>query len=155
VIPLFSQQMARGARPTIFGDGTQTRDFTFVDNIVEANLRAARTAMPPGSTLNIATGCRVSLNELVYSINEIMGGQIEPIYEPERTGDIKDSCADITKSETLLGSYSFVPFRHGLERTTTFWRSREKPSQEFRSSGVAGVCASKPFGETEFCPETS
>ena len=131
VIPLFSQKMAGGARPIIFGDGTQTRDFTFVDNIVEANLRAARTAMPAGSTLNIATGCRVSLNELVFSINEIMGLQIEPIYEPERPGDIKDSCADITKSENLLGSYNIVSFRDGLERTTAFWRSQEM--QEFRS----------------------
>jgi nucleoside-diphosphate-sugar epimerase len=122
VIPLFSQKMAGGARPIIFGDGTQTRDFTFVDNIVEANLRAARTAMPPGSILNIATGCRISLNALVCSINEIMGLQIKPIYEPERPGDIKDSCADITKSENLLGSYNIVPFRDGLERTTAFWR---------------------------------
>ena len=122
VIPLFSQKMAGGARPTIFGDGTQTRDFTFVDNIVEANLRAARIGVPPGSTLNIATGYRVSLNELVCSINEIMGRQIEPIYQPERPGDIKNSCADITKSENLLGSYNLVPFRDGLERTTAFWR---------------------------------
>jgi nucleoside-diphosphate-sugar epimerase len=135
VIPLFSQQMAAGARPIIFGDGTQTRDFTFVDNIVEANLRAARTAVPPGSTLNIATGYRVSLNELVCSINEIMGAQIEPIYEPERTGDIKDSCADIKKSENLLGSYNLVPFRDGLERTTTFWRSQEKAVVQ----GLVGV----------------
>jgi nucleoside-diphosphate-sugar epimerase len=123
VIPLFSQQMAGGHQPIIFGDGTQTRDFTFVDNIVEANLRAARIALPVGSTLNIATGCRISLNELVGSINEIMGAQIEPIYKPERPGDIKDSCADITKSEDLLGSYNLVGFREGLERTTTFWRA--------------------------------
>jgi nucleoside-diphosphate-sugar epimerase len=117
VIPLFSQQMAGGDQPTIFGDGTQTRDFTFVDNIVEANLRAVRIALPAGSTLNIATGCRISLNGLVDSINEIMGTQIEPIYEPARPGDIKDSCADITKSENLLGSYNLVGFREGLKRT--------------------------------------
>jgi nucleoside-diphosphate-sugar epimerase len=134
VIPLFTQKMAGGARPIIFGDGTQTRDFTFIDNVVEANLRAAKIAMAPGNTLNIATGCRVSLNQLVCSINEIMGAQIEPIYEPERPGDIKHSCADITKSENLLGSYNIVPFRDGLERTTAFWRRQEKEIWSCRSS---------------------
>jgi UDP-N-acetylglucosamine 4-epimerase len=71
---------------------------------------------------------------LVCSINEIMGAQIEPIYEPERPGDIKHSCADITKSENLLGSYNIVPFRDGLERTTAFWRRREKEIWSCRSS---------------------
>src|ERR1700676_700064 len=134
VIPLFTQKMAGGARPIIFGGGTQTRGFTLIDNVVEANLRAAKIAMAPGNTWNIATGCRVSLNQLVCSINEIMGAQIEPIYEPERPGDIKHSCADITKSENLLGSYNIVPFRDGLQRTTVFWRRREKEIWSCRSS---------------------
>jgi UDP-glucose 4-epimerase len=117
VIPLFIRKIADGARPTIFGDGTQTRDFTFIDSIVEANLRAARTSLPSGTAMNVATGCRLSLNELVRILNEIFGAQIEPIYEQERAGDIKHSCADITVSEELLGNYNLMPFRDGLVST--------------------------------------
>jgi nucleoside-diphosphate-sugar epimerase len=94
VITVFIRRLADGDRPIIFRDGTQTRDFTFIDNIVEANLRAAQVSLPSGTVLNIATGTRISLNELVNLLNEIFGSQKEPFYEPERLSDIKHSRAD-------------------------------------------------------------
>lgn len=121
VIPLFIKKMADGNSPVIFGDGTQTRDFTFIDNIVEANLRAAEKPLPPCSILNIATGIRVSLNELSNVLNEIFGSQIKSIYEPARMGDIKHSCADIGLSESLLGDYRVAKFREGLVKTARWF----------------------------------
>jgi Nucleoside-diphosphate-sugar epimerases len=121
VIPLFIRSFGQGIRPTIFGDGTQTRDFTFIDNIVEANLRAATPALPTGTTINVATGCRLSLNELVRLLGEIFSARIEPIYQHERAGDIKHSCADIAVSEKLLGNYNIVSFRDGLQKTADWF----------------------------------
>jgi nucleoside-diphosphate-sugar epimerase len=121
VIPLFIRKLADGMSPVIFGDGTQTRDFTFIDNIVEANLRAARNPLPPGTILNIATGFRVSLNELARTLNQIFGSQIKSINEPERGGDIKHSCADTRLSEELLGDYKVAEFREGLVKTARWF----------------------------------
>jgi nucleoside-diphosphate-sugar epimerase len=117
VIPQFIRKLADGVRPIIFGDGTQTRDFIFVDSVVEANLRAAKTPIPSGTILNIATGGRLSLNALLEMLNEIFGSQIVPIYESNRTGDIKHSCADIQLSEKLLGDYNRGEIRDGLVHT--------------------------------------
>jgi nucleoside-diphosphate-sugar epimerase len=121
VIPLFIRKLADGTSPVIFGDGTQTRDFTFIDNIVEANLRAAKNPLPPGAVLNIATGFRVSLNELARTLNQIFGSQIKSINEPERSGDIKHSCADTRLSEELLGDYKVAEFREGLVKTARWF----------------------------------
>jgi UDP-N-acetylglucosamine 4-epimerase len=121
VIPLFIRNFSQGVRPIIFGDGTQTRDFTFIDNILEANLRVASFSLPSGTTMNVATGCRLSLNELVQLLNEIFGIRIEPVYRPERPGDIKHSCADISVSEKLLGNYNTVSFRDGLQNTVDWF----------------------------------
>jgi nucleoside-diphosphate-sugar epimerase len=121
VIPLFIRSFGQGIRPIIFGDGTQTRDFIFIDNIVEANLRAATSSLPVGTTINVATGCRLSLNELVRLLGEIFSTRIEPIYQPERAGDIKHSCADIAVSEKLLGNYNTVSFREGLRKTADWF----------------------------------
>jgi len=117
VIPQFIRRLADGIRPTIFGDGTQTRDFTYVESVVEANLRALRASMEPGVILNIATGVRLSLNGLIEALNEIFGSQIAPIYKPTRTGDIKHSRADIHLSENLLGDYNQAHLRDSLVRT--------------------------------------
>ena len=95
VIPLFIRKLASGDYPVIFGDGTQTRDFSFIDNIVEANLRAAQVSVPSGAIMNIASGTQISLNELANLLNEIFGSQKAPIYELERVGDIKHSRAHI------------------------------------------------------------
>jgi UDP-glucose 4-epimerase len=116
-IPLFIRKLADGSRPIIFGDGIQTRDFTFIDNIVEANLRAAEISLPSGAILNIATGIQISLNDLVKTLNEIFGSQLKPLYEPERAGDIKHSRADIRLSRELLGEYNVTEFRDGLIQT--------------------------------------
>jgi nucleoside-diphosphate-sugar epimerase len=121
VIPIFVRKLAEGIRPTIFGDGTQTRDFTFVDNIVEANLRAAEAALPSGTVMNVATGTRTSLNELVQVLNGIFGSQKEPVYEPERLGDIKHSRADTRLSKDLLGEYNLNEFRQGLVQTARWF----------------------------------
>jgi len=117
VIPQFIRKLADGVRPIIFGDGTQTRDFTYIDSIVEANLRAAKTAIPSGTIMNIATGGRLSLNALLEMLNEIFGSHIAPIYESSRKGDIKHSRADIGLSEKLLGDYNHADIRDGLIRT--------------------------------------
>jgi nucleoside-diphosphate-sugar epimerase len=121
VIPLFIRQLAEGNRPIIFGDGTQTRDFTFIDNIVEANLRAAQISLPSGTIMNIATGKRISLNELVKLLNEIFGSQIQPVYEPGRLGDIKHSRASTGLSKELLGDYSVAELREGLVKTARWF----------------------------------
>jgi nucleoside-diphosphate-sugar epimerase len=121
VIPQFIRRIAQGAQPIIFGDGTQTRNFTFIANIVEANLRAVQATVPAGAVINVATGSDVSLNELVRVLNEIFDAQTEPAYEPERPGDIKHSRADIAQSEKLLGDYNVEPFREGLEKTVQWF----------------------------------
>jgi len=120
VIPQFIRKLADGVRPVIFGDGSQTRDFTYVDSIVEANLRAAKASIASGTILNIATGSRLSLNSLVELLNEIFGSQIAPVYESDRTGDIKHSRADTSLSEKLLGDYNRAALRDGLV-TTARW----------------------------------
>jgi nucleoside-diphosphate-sugar epimerase len=121
VIPQFIRKLADGHCPVIFGDGTQTRDFTFIDNIVEANLRAVKTPLPPATILNIATGTRISLNELASVLNEIFGSQIKSINEPERLGDIKHSRADTRLSEKFLGDYKVAGFREGLVKTARWF----------------------------------
>jgi UDP-glucose 4-epimerase len=121
VIPLFIRRLANGDPPVIFGDGTQTRDFTFIDNIVEANLRAAQVSVPSGVILNIASGTQISLNELVKLLNEIFGSQKAPIYEPERLGDIKHSRANICLSQDLLGDYNVTGLRAGLLKTALWF----------------------------------
>ena len=121
VIPLFIRKLAEGNRPVIFGNGTQTRDFTFIDNIVEANVRAAQGSLSSGSIINIATGTRTSLNELVNLLNEIFGLHQEPVYEPARLGDIKDSLADVSLSRDLLGDYNLTAFREGLVKTARWF----------------------------------
>jgi nucleoside-diphosphate-sugar epimerase len=121
VIPLFIRKLTEGGRPVIFGNGRQTRDFTFIDNIVEANLRAAEASLSSGSIMNIATGSRTSLNELVHLLNEIFGSHQEPVYEPARLGDIQDSLADISLSKDLLGDYNLTAFREGLVKTARWF----------------------------------
>jgi len=121
VIPLFIRKLAEGGRPVIFGDGTQTRDFTYIENIVEANLRAAQVSLPSATILNIATGTQISLNELVNLLNGIFGSQIEPIYEAERQGDIKHSQANTSFSKDLLGDYTVAKLREGLVKTARWF----------------------------------
>jgi UDP-glucose 4-epimerase len=129
VIPSLIRSVADGSSPIIFGDGTQTRDFTFVDNIVEANLRAAQRSIAPGTIVNVATGRRLSINELVIMLGEILGTEIQPIRQQERAGDIKHSCADIAKSEELLGVYNVTPFLEGLAETVRWFLQCNHPGR--------------------------
>lgn len=125
VIPKFIKAIMAGERPIVFGDGEQTRDFTYVDNVVKANILALESDVK-GENINIACGERISLNQLISIINEILNKNIEPFYREERKGDIKHSLADISKAKNLLGYESAVNFREGLEKLVKFYKQNEK-----------------------------
>ncbi len=123
VIPKFIKAMMAGKRPVIYGDGTQSRDFTFVANVVEANIRAATREIPPGSVMNCACHGQVTLNELVSKLNEILGTSIKPEYADPRPGDIKHSFADIGRMQELLDFTPTVDFESGLVKTCEYYRT--------------------------------
>jgi nucleoside-diphosphate-sugar epimerase len=126
VLAKFITQMLRGEQPTIFGDGEQSRDFTYIDNAVEANLLActAPAAQAAGQMCNVATGRRVTLNETFRALQELTGYSGKPRYGPERGGDIKHSLADISKAEARLGYRPKVGFEEGLQKTVEWYRRR-------------------------------
>ena len=125
VIPLFITAMLQGKQPTIFGDGRQSRDFTYVSNIVDANLLAseAPAADVSGKVFNIANGMSIDLLMLVSTLNEILGTQIEPIHAAPRIGDIRESVADITQARKYLKFEPKMDLLGGLTRTVEFYRS--------------------------------
>lgn len=123
VIPLFMTLMLRGERPTIYGDGEQSRDFTYIDNIVHGNLLAAKAPAAAGQVMNLATGGRIDLLELVDKLNRLLDTHIEPIHMPERPGDIKHSRASIDRAGELLGYEPVVDFEAGLAQTLAWYRS--------------------------------
>ena len=120
VISLFATALIAGRRPTIYGDGEQTRDFTYVANIVDGVLRACQAPAAAGEAINVACGTRISLNELLRTMNRIVGTRLEAIYQDERAGDVKDSQADISKATALLGYTPTVDLEEGL-RSTLDW----------------------------------
>jgi nucleoside-diphosphate-sugar epimerase len=123
VISKFTLGMLRGERPVIFGDGSQTRDFTYIDNVVAANLAAMRsTRSLGGAALNVGTGGRVSLIELVETLNRVLGTDISPRFEPARDGDVRDSQASLVRIREALGYTPSVEFEEGLRRTITAQR---------------------------------
>jgi nucleoside-diphosphate-sugar epimerase len=124
VIPLFIAKIAKGEKPVIFGDGTQSRDFTFVENAVRANLLAAGAPDAPGKTFNIAGGKRHSLNELVEKLNKIMGTALDPSHAETRRGDVKHSLAEISLAKRHLGYEPLVDFEEGLRKTVAWYRIR-------------------------------
>jgi UDP-glucose 4-epimerase len=117
VIPIFLDRLQRGEQPVIFGDGRQTRDFVYVENVVDANLAAATAPGVAGSVFNVASGSSVSLIDLLEAIGGIIGERIEPRFEPARSGDIIHSEADITAARERLGYAPRVGFHDGLRRT--------------------------------------
>jgi nucleoside-diphosphate-sugar epimerase len=118
VIPLFITAIKRGIQPTIFGDGEQTRDFSYIANVVQANLRSCEAGPAAhGGAFNIACGERLSLNDLVGILGEFAGRKVQPAYAPHRSGDIKHSLAGIEKARRLLGYAPEVSVRDGLRRT--------------------------------------
>ncbi len=117
-ITKFAQVLRRRERPRIFGDGLQTRDFTFIDNVVQANLLAASCPqMLAGEVFNIGTGRRVTLLEALRAMGDVLGVPSEPITGPARPGDIRDSVADISKAQRVLGYGPRVGFEEGIKRT--------------------------------------
>lgn len=123
VIPLFIKKILAGESPAIYGDGETSRDFTYVDNNVDAVLRACTTSSEcAGEVINIACGYEISLNQLVHKINAELGTTVTSIYKDERKGDVKHSLADISKAERLLGYKPLVSFEEGLKKTIEFYR---------------------------------
>ena len=116
VIPKFIKLIAQRKRPIIYGDGSQTRDFTHVSNNVAANLLACTAKDAPGKVLNIACGERYPLIDIVKMINDILGEEVEPLFEKERPGDVKHSLADIQKAREILGFQVKTKLKEGLEQ---------------------------------------
>ncbi|MEI6662681.1 MAG: SDR family oxidoreductase [Actinomycetes bacterium] len=122
VLPNFITAALEDRQPTIFGDGEQSRDFTFIENVVSANILAATAPDASGRTFNVACGKAVKLNEVIELIAELTGKTIEANYEDARTGDIRNSLADITAASEVLGYQPLVDFREGLSRTIDHFR---------------------------------
>jgi UDP-N-acetylglucosamine/UDP-N-acetyl-alpha-D-glucosaminouronate 4-epimerase len=123
VISLFVRALLDGRQPTIYGDGEQTRDFTYVANVVDGVLRAAATPGISGEIMNVATGGRTSLNALLAILQRLIGTNVAPLYGPPRKGDVRDSQADISKAERLLGYRTIVDLEEGLRRTVDWYRT--------------------------------
>ncbi|MEW6202415.1 MAG: SDR family oxidoreductase [bacterium] len=125
VIPKFITSIAGNEPPVIFGDGTQSRDFTYIENAVRANYLAATVEhFPSGEVCNIACGQRYSLLQLVETINNILGKDVKPQFAPPRPGDVKHSQADISKAKKLLGYEPVISFEEGLRRTIDFFAGK-------------------------------
>jgi len=123
VISLFATALLEGRRPVIYGDGEQTRDFTYVTNVVDGVLRACAAPKAIGEVINVATGARISLNELLRTMNRVVGTDLEAIYGEPRAGDVRDSQADITKARALLEYTPIVGLEEGLTKTLTWCRA--------------------------------
>ncbi len=123
VISQFAKAMLDGRSPTIYGDGGQTRDFTYIDNVVDGVLRAADAPAASGEVMNVATGGRISLLELFAEMKRITGADVDPVFADAGAGDVRDSQADISKAKRLLGYEPVVPFEEGLARTIEWYRA--------------------------------
>jgi nucleoside-diphosphate-sugar epimerase len=128
VIPRFVTALRDGRPPVIYGDGEQSRDFTYVENVVQANLLALRAPEAAGEMMNFACGTRYTLNELCRMLQQILKTNIAPIHEAPRPGDVRHSQADIRKSQRLLGYTAHVSFEEGLRRTVAFFCGQDKCS---------------------------
>jgi nucleoside-diphosphate-sugar epimerase len=124
VIPKFITAVLDGQPPTIHGDGEQSRDFTYIDNAVDANLLAAQAEGVAGEAFNVACGERISLNDLVAELEKIVGTEIEPVHTDPRPGDVPHSLADISKAREGMGYEPAVDLRTGLERTFAYYEER-------------------------------
>jgi nucleoside-diphosphate-sugar epimerase len=127
VISLFISALCEGRQPSIHGDGEQTRDFTYVANVVDGVLRACTAPAASGEVINVATGGRISLNHLFRTVRDYLGARVEPIYGPVRAGDVRDSQASIDKARRLLGYEPIVSFEKGLEHTVNWYRTSHQP----------------------------
>lgn len=121
-IPAFVTAILNNKQPTVFGDGLQSRDFTYVDNVVEANLLAARAEKTKGDVINIASSQAVTVNETIDMINELLCKNIKPIYTDPRPGDVKHSLADISAAKNLIDFKPKVSFKQGLQLAIKWYR---------------------------------
>ena len=122
VLSKFCTAFLQGAEPVVFGDGEQTRDFTYVDNVVQATLKACEVPAASGRVINVGTGARISLNATLELLREISGSRLKAKYEPPRDGDIRDSQADIMLGRELLDYQPTVDFAEGLRRTFAWYQ---------------------------------
>ena len=122
VIPKFISLMLDDEQPVIYGDGAQSRDFTYIDNAIQANILAAESDVS-GEVFNVGCGGRVTINELVDTLNELLGTEIDPIYDDPRPGDVRHSHADVSKATDLLGYDPNMEFEAGLRETIAYYRS--------------------------------
>jgi len=125
VVPNFITRMLKGESPTIFGDGEQSRDFTYVSNVVEANILASKARGVSGEVFNIACGERTTVNSLASNLSKILKTEISPSYDEPRPGDVRDSFADISEAGKMLKYEPLVPFGEGLEETIRWYRERK------------------------------
>jgi nucleoside-diphosphate-sugar epimerase len=123
VISVFATALLENRSPKIYGDGGQTRDFTYIANVVDGVLRACTAPGASGESINVATGGRISLNDLFREMKRIVGADVDPTYGDSRKGDVRDSQATIEKAKTLLGYEPIVPFEEGLKRTIEWYRT--------------------------------
>ena len=126
VIPKFIDALLEGRPPVIFGDGEQSRDFTYIENVVQANLLAMSAGRLQGEAVNIACGRRISLNQLVSVLKEILGSKQSPIYQDPRKGDVKHSLADIRKGKGILDYEPKVGIETGLKKTVEFFKGHRR-----------------------------
>jgi nucleoside-diphosphate-sugar epimerase len=124
-IPAFVTSILKDKPPKIYGDGEQSRDFTYVDNVVEANLLAARVKQTNGEVINIACGEAITVNAIIDMINKIVGKNIKPTYVPPNKGDVKHSLANISQAKKLIGFKPVVSFKEGLKKAIEWYRSAE------------------------------
>ena len=126
VIPKFIDALVQGRPPIIFGDGEQSRDFTYIENVVQANLLAMSAEHLHGEAINIACGKRISLNQLFNVLREILGSKQAPIYQEPRMGDVKHSLADIRKGKEIINYEPKVGIETGLKKTVDFFRGHKR-----------------------------
>jgi len=128
VISLFITALLEDRRPTIYGDGEQTRDFTYIANVVDGVLPACHAPGLAGEVMNVATGGRISLNELLSTLCSLVGTRVDAVHAEPRAGDVRDSQADITRARKLLGYEPAIDLREGLERTLAWYREAPQPA---------------------------
>ena len=123
VIPAFVSRMLKGQHPIVFGDGEQSRDFCFIDNVVRANMLAAEVEELHGEVVNVACGERITLNGIVADINRLLGTDVQPEYQDARAGDVRHSLADVSETKRVIGYEPLIMFAEGLERSIEWYKA--------------------------------
>lgn len=124
-IPAFVTAILRGESPVVYGDGEQTRDFTYIDNVVEGNMLAMKAERTGGHVVNLACGGQISINDTIAAINRLLGTSVQSRHVEPRAGDVRHSCADVRRATELLGFSPIVGFEDGLKRSIDFYRRLE------------------------------